>query len=139
MAKRKELKNIMTGILSSFISRNNDVNGYWGLGKIYAFMIRNELSSIEIDLLARTINPYYDEFNYRLKFYADKLEENVEKRFLHMSNISEASIYLFDINKNELLLKATIKDDLNRIFSIEEKVYCSPHTPSVESKSLRVY
>ena len=34
MAKSKELKNIASGLYGSFISRNNDVRGYWGVGKL---------------------------------------------------------------------------------------------------------
>ena len=139
MAKRKELKNIMIGIVSSLISRNNDVNGYWGFGKIYGFMLEHKISTIKIDLLNRTMSPHYEEFDYRLNFYADKLVTNVEKRLLNMSNVREATIYIKDVNLNELLLKATIKDDLNRVSIMEEKIYCYPHAPSVESKSTREY
>ena len=139
MAKRVELKNIMAGILSSFISRNNDVNGYWGLGKICKFMTDNKLFKFEVDLLDRTTTPHYEEFTYRLNFYADKLVTNVEKRFLSMNNLCEASIAVEDVNIGELIVKARIKDDLNRVFTMESKVCCYPYNPSVECKSLRVY
>ena len=139
MAKRKELKNIMAGIFSSFISRNNDVNGYWGLGKICKFMKDNKLFKVEVDLLDRTTLPHYEEFDYRLNFYADKLVTNVEKRLLSMNNVCEASITVEDVNIGELIVRAKIKDDLNRVFTMESKICCYPHNLSVECKSLRVY
>ena len=139
MAKSVELKNIMLGILSSFISRNNDVYGYWGLGKIYKFMLEKRVSIFEIDLLNRRMNPHYEEFEYRLNFYADKLVENVEKRLLSMNNICEASITIEDVNIGELIVKARIEDDLNRVFTMADKICCYPHSPSVESKSGREY
>ena len=139
MAKRIELKNIMLGILSSFTSRNNDVYGYWGLGKIYKFMLEKRVSMVKIDLLNRTMNPHYKEFEYRLNFYAEKLVENVEKRLLSMNSVCEAFITVEDVNIGELIVKAKIKDDLNRVFTMAYKICCYPHSPSVEKKSGREY
>ena len=139
MAKRKELKNIMIGILSSFISRNNDVDGYWALGKICKFMTENKLFNVKVDLLKRITIPYYEEFDYRLNFYADKLVTNVEKRLLNMNNVHEAFIIIEDVNIGELIVRARVKDDLNRVFTMAHKICCYPHSPSVEEKSVRVY
>ena len=129
----------MIGVLSSFISRNNDVNGYWGLGKICKFMTDNKLFKVEVDLLDRATIPYHEEFDYRLNFYADKLVTNVEKRLLSMNNVCEASITVEDVNIGEVMVKAKIKDDLDRVFTIAYKICCYSHNQSVESESLRGY
>jgi len=34
MARRSELKGIAIAINGSFVSRNNDFNGYWSIGQI---------------------------------------------------------------------------------------------------------
>ena len=57
------LKSIGDGILSSFVSRNNDVYGYWGIGKLYNWMLASKSMTIKIDLLKNTIDPTNDEFD----------------------------------------------------------------------------
>jgi hypothetical protein len=51
MAKNRDLKGIACGIAESFISRNNDVLGYWGIGMLYKEAIEDSLTVIELDLI----------------------------------------------------------------------------------------
>jgi hypothetical protein len=53
MARRKALKNVCSGILGSFVSRNNDCEGYWGMGILYRFAKERGKSDLMIDLLNR--------------------------------------------------------------------------------------
>src|SRR5262245_25066952 len=46
MGSRRILKGIASGLAGSFISRNNDVGGYWALGRLCA-----KFKEVEIDLL----------------------------------------------------------------------------------------
>ena len=51
MAGTKALKNIAHGLLGTFISRYNDIGGYWGLGVLRPFAEENKLPEITLDLL----------------------------------------------------------------------------------------
>jgi hypothetical protein len=51
MAKNRDLKGIACGVAETFISRNNDVLGYWGIGMLYKEAIEHSVAVIEIDLL----------------------------------------------------------------------------------------
>lgn len=56
MAKRKKLKGIAHGLLTAFVSRNNDIDGYWGLGILRLFAEKNEISVVTLDLINKTPN-----------------------------------------------------------------------------------
>ncbi len=53
MAGCKKLKNIAHGLLGTFLSRNNDIGGYWGIGVLKQYAIRHDLAEIIFDLHAR--------------------------------------------------------------------------------------
>lgn len=55
MARRKELGNIAQGIVSSFVSRNNDYDGYWELAKLYDLSKDSDGGEVSIDLLGKSI------------------------------------------------------------------------------------
>ena len=48
---KSSLQGIVNGLLSTFVSRNNDIGGYWGLGVLRKLAESNGLDQIEIDLL----------------------------------------------------------------------------------------
>ena len=73
MSRKSTLKNILNGLLSSFVSRNNDVNGYWGIGKLYSLMINKQVHKVEIDLMNNTIIPYSTDFYFRISKYSELL------------------------------------------------------------------
>ncbi len=50
MATGRHLKNIAIGLLGTFVSRNNDIGGYLGLGVLSKLAEGNDLSHIYIDL-----------------------------------------------------------------------------------------
>jgi len=62
MGSRKEFKAIAHGLVESFISRNNDVSGYWGIGKLYSHIVSTGVKDLKIDLIQRTIEPKNEEF-----------------------------------------------------------------------------
>lgn len=53
MASRKQLKNIAFGLLGTFVSRNNDVRGFWGLGVLRKFAQSRKVFELRIDLLKK--------------------------------------------------------------------------------------
>ena len=45
------LKGIVYGLLGTFVSRNNDIDGYWGLGVLRLYAEKRNASEIIIDLM----------------------------------------------------------------------------------------
>ena len=48
----RELKNIAHGLAGTFISRNNDVAGYWAIGMLYRECLAAACTTVEFDLIA---------------------------------------------------------------------------------------
>ena len=57
MPRRKEIKGIAAGFVSHFISRINDINGYWAMGILHKYALNNLSTSVEIDVLTHVISP----------------------------------------------------------------------------------
>ena len=150
MARRKELKNIAAGIYGSFISRNNDVAGYWGIGKLCLHAQMHNVTVVSINILEQKMIPQNSEFEKLLKGYNKKL-----KQYLYAKNISEAWVSLVEIKLNFnpeppgknipiknicgdslFELYVSITDDKGKKRSISGFGYCIPHNKKYESKSL---
>ena len=150
MAKRRELKNIACGIISSFNSRNNDVDGYWGIGKLYKFSISKSTDTVMMDLLNKTTSPQTGEFDLLLSHYYDMLLNQVSSRRLTMDWIVKATITVsFDQEYQKIhhywgsaigkpcICKCEIIDDNGRIHSGVIGNNCRPHDPKREQRSAR--
>ncbi|PKH56757.1 hypothetical protein CXF83_06660 [Shewanella sp. Choline-02u-19] len=77
MARRNELGSIASGLIGSFSSRNNDIGGYWGLGKLHKFVENDSKKEIMIDLLSGNISPQTDEFDSLIESYRDRLDSHL--------------------------------------------------------------
>lgn len=56
MIAKSKFNHTAAGLLSKFISRNNDIEGYWGLGVLYT-EARASANRVTLDLLEETAQP----------------------------------------------------------------------------------
>jgi len=95
MSRRGILKGIAAALVGTFVSRNNDIEGYWGLGVLRLFAERTNLSQITIDVLHKSPNLSFEspirisEETYRQWFRNVLFNANI-----NASDIQEANIYL---------------------------------------------
>lgn len=148
MSRRSILKGIASGVVGSFVSRNNDLDGYWGIGMLclYARNIRktsvtiNLCSNVEEQLIISTLAGNYC---YMFKNITAKLKLNP-----HWVKKVEILIEFGTSNGN--LIKApydtwgdpfqctlSITDDLGHIWRASKIGRCVPHDPKRESRSTR--
>lgn len=92
--RKHEIKNIACGLLSTFVSRNNDVLGYWGIGKLHGLMIQTKTLEITIDLINHTMIPHAPTFQLMVKYYSERLQESLIKRMGSFSLLQQAIIKL---------------------------------------------
>jgi hypothetical protein len=57
MTHSRDLKGIACGVAEAFISRNNDVSGFWGIGMLYREALEHSSPVIEIDLAEARSSP----------------------------------------------------------------------------------
>ncbi len=148
MARRKELKNIVSGLFSSFISRNNDVSGYWGVGKLCLLAQHLETSVVCLDLLAQSLTPASEEFAKLAAGYHSLLQHRVAAKGLAVNCVSSATIeldfnperpagrYLPIVTRGDLFkLTVTLIDDRGKEYRVSGYSYCAPHDPKRELRS----
>lgn len=92
MAKRNQLKNVASGLLGYFGSRNNDISGYWGMGvmSLYAEML--SVDSITFDLIKANSAPHIPELNGFVMLLSTKFFTMVEQAGLSSQNVTQANI-----------------------------------------------
>lgn len=146
MSRKSNIKNILNGLLCSFITRNNDVNGYWGIGKLYSLMLNKKTNRVEIDLINKTIIPFDDEFIFRISEYSEMLLNKLKLNEIDLNYLKSAKIVLTcrDLNVekrklNTIYCKITFIDKNNKEYKQITGTMCRKHNPKSESKSGRTY
>jgi hypothetical protein len=150
MAKRKTLKGIASGLAYGFASRNNDYDGYWTLGILYAVASDSGTNRVSIDLATGKSTP---EFKYSgliaAPYYAWLLRQIYTLGFMHQV-VKEAVITVeFNVpfpkkqpcsesgQGSPFICRATLVDDLQRVWSVECEGRCRPHDARSEARSTR--
>jgi len=150
MARRSELKGIAIAINGSFVSRNNDLNGYWSIGKIKSFALDNGLTSVTFPLTLPMTNSASNLQNHTVNRYAKMLKSLLNKQKLPSLWVSNAVITIdFDAKAGHAklyedttsgdLFQCTCKitDDIDRDYSSIMYGRCLPHSVVRELKSTR--
>lgn len=150
MARRKDFKTIADGLVSSFVSRNNDVYGYWGIGKLYSHMVSARSMELKIDLIQRTIEPQNEEFKILISNFANRLMNQTKNRRLNNEYLKKAEFTIIGFPNelspcfgrmapNKVNCRLMITDDLNREHVSQANTWCREHDPEKELKSAREY
>ncbi len=147
MARRKDLKNILQGIVGAFVSRNNDLNGYWAIGKIYKAAVDHKIEIVHLDLLGSSSSLGTAEINQLAQIWSEKLATelakcNIPKGWLRtakmtcefttdVQNIEVSGIYpVGDLGKYTF----EIITDIGSTYSQSKIVKCRQHDASREQK-----
>nr|WP_087025369.1 hypothetical protein [Thaumasiovibrio subtropicus] len=151
MGCRRELGSIASGIIGSFCSRNNDVDGYWGIGKLHKHVDLFESKVVSIDLLSQTIAPYDPSFELMVKHYSEMLQKLVAKRELRPNWLRAVHVRIeFDVTNehydhywrsalgNPCKMECIIEDDLGKRHIALLHANCYPHDPRREARSTRI-
>lgn len=89
MRRCSELGSLASGMLHSFVSRNNDLDGYWGIGVLYLYAQQVGDLTVSIDLLRAEIAPAVyllprdnrqPKFEALIDRYSSMLKQLMEKR-----------------------------------------------------------
>jgi hypothetical protein len=152
MPSRKELKGISAGIANSFISRNNDVDGYWAMGILYKIAFTSGDNKFSLNLLSGASSPKFKYSKRIAKPYYEYMLRQLKKKGLEEDQVATAIVDL-DFNvphtkKHKMfrwtwgepfMCRVTITDDLDKIHIYEEYGWCGQHDPERERRSIRRY
>ena len=87
------MNHVAAGLLDSFYSRCNDLEGFWALGMLYA-EVQTAPYCVELDLLKQTARPGGQNAALLAMRYADFLRRALLKKNLHVEDLTEASVTL---------------------------------------------
>ena len=151
MPRRKLLKSVASGLLGSFLSRNNDFDGYWALGLLYQLALDGETRSITIELIGNSSkslprNRLLDEISTRYHaLFISMLEKtgfNQGKVLtvvieLEFGTARRVAFHHLRTHGDPLFCSVTITDDQRHQWRVERGGKCASHDPAKEARSAR--
>jgi len=130
MGRRKELKSVCNDLLDNFVSRNNDLNGYWALGKFQAYLRSTSEDHLRFHLVADDGST--SAFPTTLRYYRRALRRHLDVRGIPEVWVSAALISVEQKSSSGLDCILKITDDLGRIFTSQRTLNVRQHDPNLE-------
>jgi hypothetical protein len=150
MPRRAHLTNIANGLCGSFASRNNDLNGYWSIGKLCSLAERYGQTTVLLDLMTSSIRLSSSDFAPVLAHYRRLFAKLVYISPIRLEEITTAHITLdfapppwprISYYKpqwgDQFTLTVTINADGMPAGVVHHAGYCRSHDSDKESKSTR--
>ena len=149
MARRKDLKNIASGLAGTFVSRNNDIDGYWGIGKLCLLAQQSSQYQVSLDLWPTVaLTPAHPPFHGALAALRARLDQNLERQGIPKQWLISVSLNLVFTQPDvpvtpyrrgkPFTLTVSIVDDQSRTHTVTCGGFCAPHHPRREARSNRV-
>ncbi|MBB5353961.1 hypothetical protein HNR46_004232 [Haloferula luteola] len=141
MARRRELKSIASGLAWHCLSRNNDVNGYWGVGVICLLAQKQGCGEITVPIFPRTFlseseAEFRDQLTRRLADWDYPLKEFVVACSIRFS-FEPHSVFAPRGQRYRVTCSAILTDDLGKQREASAHTLCFPHNPAFELQSTR--
>lgn len=130
MGRRKELKGICIDLLDSFVSRYNDIDGYWALGKFQAFLQTTHVEQLQFHLTREQGKE--SAFQQTLEYYRFSFQRHLKVRKLSNAWVHRAVITVVSQSPLQLECVLKVKADNGREFVAKRVVAVRPHKPELE-------
>ncbi len=137
MPRRKELRGAAFGLLGSFVSRNNDVSGYWALGKLRKLAVKTNVSTVRVDLLNLMVTPPSEDFAPMAKRFQQMLGAQLKARRMPVEWVSAAAVSVEFALDDAFKCAVVIADDKGREHRATTSGTSWVHDPARELRSTR--
>ena len=149
MPRRGELKCIADGVLGSFVSRNNDCDGYWAIGVLYRRALEASSNELSFSLVDEREEPHGLALETAVQTkYRGMLAKLMSRRSLPAGWVKSASITIHFEHSGRVgralarlerpyLAQLSITTELGKNHIVERVGACWPHEPSREYRSSR--
>lgn len=136
MTRSRDLQGIANSLVETFISRNNDVSGYWGIGKLYQETIAYSTSKMDLDLLARTAQPGGSIALAVAAHYADYLAFRLDGLVIAAASVSlefgaapSSVLSVRSTYGDPFTCSVLITSESGRTYAASRAGHCAPHSP----------
>jgi hypothetical protein len=147
MGRRKDIRNLAYGLLHTFVSRYNDDNGYWALGKLHALAQAQGSTRLAFDLWGDAqvdTAPIVSAMRAR---YGDWLRQGLRRHHFSAGYLARATLSM-DFEREDLqrrivgmgsnappmVCAVTLVDALGREYDLQTILPCRPHDPTLERR-----
>ena len=130
MGRRNALKGICNDLLDSFVSRYNDLDGYWALGKFQAFLQTTHEEQLQFHLTRE--NGKESVFQQTLDYYRLSFQRHLKVRNLSDAWVDCAVITVVSQSSSQLDCVFKIQTDNGREYEAKRVVAVRPHKPERE-------
>jgi hypothetical protein len=144
MPRRRELRGVAFGLLGAFVSRNNDLGGYWALGKLYKHARASNTREVRVDILRAAITPPNPEFKDMVERFRQKLAGHLAALKLPNEWLKCAAVTVSfcgeegaDTPEDPFECIVTLTDDLGHVHQARDSGVCWVHDPAKELESGR--
>lgn len=150
MPRSARLTNIASGLCGAFASRNNDLDGYWSIGKLRSLADQHGQSTVSLDVLALSMQPLVSGFEPVLVRHQLLLAKLADMSGIRFQDISAAEIVLAFAPPprpraschapdcgDPFELTVRVEADGRAAGIVRHAGYCRPHDPAQETRSTR--
>jgi hypothetical protein len=135
MARRRQFKGICWDVLNNFISRYNDLNGYWAVGQ-FAQIAEADAPNLSFRLREGVTTPPYPEFAATSSHYWRTVLRLMASNKMPEGWLSDATILFSMVGPNIASCRIEITTDLGRTYSDIKTVAVKAHDPIREHRRL---
>lgn len=144
----RKLLDVAAGIAGSFVSRNNDLDGYWSLGALRSCADSKHLQTLRLDILSGRAEPEHESLVRVAEAYRQVLARQLATRSIaHEVMVSaEVEITFYRDLRNApsaatygspFSCTVRLTDHRDRTFERTIVGHCAPHDPRRERRSTR--
>ncbi|KQV39128.1 MULTISPECIES: hypothetical protein [unclassified Rhizobium] len=132
MARRNQFKGICHDLLETFVSRYNDLNGYWALGQYQAYVLDKKLEQLDFDLIGGTKDMDASPFADTITYYRGAVFRLMRANAMADAWMKKASITFKSTGPEQALCATHLTCDLDKVFRHEQLVEVRRHDPLME-------
>ncbi len=149
MPSSRALKGLASGLIETFVSRNNDVSGYWGIGLIQRELEGRPDTVVELDLLHGRATPDGPIARELVAHYSAYLSESLARAGFAQSAVTAAKVLVEfgtfgeasapDLGAigSPFNCKAVLASRSGKVFLAVRAGQSRPHNPERERRSMR--
>lgn len=129
MSRRKQFKGICHDILETFVSRYNDLDGYWALGQYVAFLDRLGERQLQFRMRDSTVAPESLSGAVSAEYYRRAVLRMMEANAMPQAWLADATIKVSIVAPARAACEIEIVSDLGRTYRSECTITARAHDP----------
>lgn len=134
MARRIELQGIVHDVLAAFISRNNDLNGYWALGQLRIWMEDEGAGTLDMPLVGEGLAVINSKTFPISQRFAAMLQVRMKSQNLPSEWVQDARFTVELAAFDRLNCSLRVVSDLGRSFEFSRIQLVRRHDPRREHR-----